>query len=45
MHEIYVRQVIESELADSEASRVTSVEQVRKDFGLSYGSRQVLLDE
>lgn len=34
MHEIYVRQAIESGLADSEAGRVTSVEQVRKDFGL-----------
>ena len=34
MHEIYVRQAIESGLADSEANRVTSVEQVRKDFGL-----------
>ena len=35
MHEIYVRQAIEGGLADSEAGRVTSVEQVRKDFGLS----------
>jgi hypothetical protein len=34
MHEIYVRQAIEIGLADSEARRVTSVEQVRKDFGL-----------
>lgn len=34
MHEIYVRQAIEAGLADSEAGRVTSVEQVRKDFGL-----------
>ena len=34
MHEIYVRQAIEGGLADSEANRVTSVEQVRKDFGL-----------
>jgi hypothetical protein len=34
MHEIYVRQAIETGLADSEAGRVTSVEQVRKDFGL-----------
>ncbi len=35
MHEIYVRQAIEAGLADSEAGRVTSVEQVRKEFGLS----------
>jgi hypothetical protein len=34
MHEIYVRQAIEGGLADSEAGRVTGVEQVRKDFGL-----------
>ena len=34
MHEIYVRQAIEAGLADSEAGHVTSVEQVRKDFGL-----------
>jgi coenzyme F420-reducing hydrogenase alpha subunit len=34
MHEIYVRQAIEGGLADSEAGRGTSVEQVRKDFGL-----------
>jgi hypothetical protein len=34
MHEIYVRQAIEAGLADSEAGRLTSVEQVRKDFGL-----------
>lgn len=34
MYEIYVRQVIEAGLADSEAGRVTSVEQVRKRFGL-----------
>jgi predicted transcriptional regulator len=34
MHEIYVRQAIETGLADSEAGRVISVEQVRKDFGL-----------
>jgi predicted transcriptional regulator len=34
MHEIYVRQAIERGLADSEAGRVASVEQVRKDFGL-----------
>ena len=35
MHEIYVRQAIEAGLADSEAGHVTSVEQVRKKFGLS----------
>lgn len=34
MHEIYVRQAIETGLADSETDRVTSVEQIRKDFGL-----------
>ena len=34
MHEIYVRQAIETGLADSEVGRVISVEQVRKDFGL-----------
>ena len=34
MHEIYVRQAIEAGLADSEAGRVTDVEQVRENFGL-----------
>jgi len=34
MHEIYVRQAVEAGLADSEAGRVTSVEQVRQRFGL-----------
>lgn len=34
MYEIYLKQVIEAGLADSEAGRVTSVEQVRKRFGL-----------
>ena len=34
MHEIHVRQAIEAGLADSEAGRLTSVEQVRKDFRL-----------
>lgn len=34
MYEIYVRQTIEAGLADSEAGRVISVEQVRKQFGL-----------
>jgi predicted transcriptional regulator len=35
MHEIYVRQSIEKGLADSEAGRTTSVEEVREKFGLS----------
>ena len=35
MHEIYVRQSIERGLADSEAGRTTSVEEVRGRFGLS----------
>jgi hypothetical protein len=35
MHEIYVRQAIERGLADSEARRTTSVEDVREKFGLS----------
>lgn len=35
MDEIYVRQTIEAGLADSEVSKVTSVEQVRAKFGLS----------
>jgi DNA-binding transcriptional regulator YiaG len=35
MHEIYVRQVIESGLEDSKAGRTTDVEQVREKFGLS----------
>jgi len=34
MREIYVRQAIESGLADSQAGRTTSVETVRADFGL-----------
>jgi hypothetical protein len=34
MHEIYVRQAIESGLADSQAGRTTDVEQVRAKFGL-----------
>ena len=34
MHEIYVRQSIEKGLADSEAGRTTSVEEVRAKFGL-----------
>jgi hypothetical protein len=35
MHEIYVRQVIERGLADSQAGRSTSVEVVREKFGLN----------
>jgi hypothetical protein len=34
MSEIYVRQAIESGLADSQAGRTTGVETVRADFGL-----------
>lgn len=34
MHEIYVRQAIESGMADSTAGRTTDVEQVRASFGL-----------
>jgi predicted transcriptional regulator len=34
VHEIYVRQSIEKGLADSEAGRTTSVEEVREKFGL-----------
>ena len=34
MHEIYVRQAIESGLVDSQAGRTTSVEEVRSEFGL-----------
>jgi predicted transcriptional regulator len=35
MHEIYVRQSIEKGLADSKAGRTTSVEEIRKKFGLN----------
>ncbi len=35
MHEIYVRQAVESGLADSNAGRTTDVEKVRSEFGLS----------
>ncbi|HVG28520.1 MAG TPA: hypothetical protein VM864_02245 [Pyrinomonadaceae bacterium] len=35
MHEIYVRQAVEAGLADSEAGRLTSVEDVRSKFGFS----------
>jgi predicted transcriptional regulator len=34
MHEIYVRQSIEAGLADSEAGRLTSIEDVRSKFGV-----------
>jgi predicted transcriptional regulator len=34
MHEIYVRQAIESGLADSQAGRTRNVEEVRSEFGL-----------
>jgi predicted transcriptional regulator len=34
MNQIYVRQAIELGLADSEAGRIISVEQVRAQFGL-----------
>jgi hypothetical protein len=37
MHEIYVRQAVESGLADSRAGRTTSVETVRAEFGLETG--------
>ena len=35
MHEIYVRQAIERGIADSDARRTTSVEEVREKFGLN----------
>jgi DNA-binding transcriptional regulator YiaG len=35
MHEIYVRQAIESGLAQSKAGRTIEVEQVRAKFGLT----------
>ncbi|MDX6574993.1 MAG: hypothetical protein QOE96_946 [Blastocatellia bacterium] len=34
MYQIYVRETIESGLADIEAGRVTNVEKVREEFGL-----------
>jgi len=34
MHEIYVRQAIESGLADSQAVRTNDAKQVRAEFGL-----------
>jgi predicted transcriptional regulator len=35
MHEIYVRQSIEKGLADSQAGRTTSAEEIRAKFGLN----------
>jgi len=35
MYAIYVRQSVEAGLADSQAGKVVSVEEVRKRFGLS----------
>lgn len=35
MYQIYVRQTIEAGLADSKASKLSYVEEVRKKFGLS----------
>jgi predicted transcriptional regulator len=35
MYEIYVRQAIESGLADSDAGNVISLDEVRKEFGLT----------
>ena|SRR5688572_24283289 len=37
MYEIYVRQAIESGLADSDAGEVKSVDAVREEFGLTRG--------
>ena len=34
MHEIYVRQAVEAGLADSNAGRTRSVDEVRAEFGL-----------
>ena len=34
MYEIYVRQAIDSGLADADAGNMTSIEDVRKEFGL-----------
>jgi hypothetical protein len=34
MHQIYVRQTIEAGLVDSKAGRVSSVQDVRRKFGL-----------
>ncbi|PAX48314.1 hypothetical protein [Brunnivagina elsteri] len=34
MYEIYVRQVVEAGLADSNAGKITSVKEVRAKFGL-----------
>jgi hypothetical protein len=40
MHKIYVRQAIESGLADSQAGRTTSVETLRAEFGLENRPHQ-----
>ena len=38
MYEIYVRQAIEKGIADSNADKITAVEDVRKKFGLPAGT-------
>ena len=40
MYEIYARQAIEAGLADSESGNVTSLEDVRKEFGLQHARQQ-----
>lgn len=35
MYEIYVREAVESGLEDSRAGRLTDVDEVRREFGLS----------
>ena len=35
MYEIYVRQTVEAGLKDSQEGKITSVEEVRQQFGLS----------
>jgi predicted transcriptional regulator len=34
MYEIYVRETVESGLADGEAGRVSDIEKIREEFGL-----------
>jgi len=41
MREIYVRQAIESGLADSQAGRTTEVETVRAEFGPKFSGREL----
>jgi predicted transcriptional regulator len=41
MREIFVRQVIEAGLADSQAGRTTRVEEVRTKFGLKKCARSL----